>query len=60
MVSAFSTAAGGVASDLEDRAAGGRLEEAEPLAAQLVRMADELLREADGLSLETLRRQAPS
>ncbi len=58
MVSAFSTAAGGVASDLEDHAAGGRLEEAGPLASRLEKMAEELLREADGLSLETLRRQA--
>ena len=56
MVSAFSTAAGGVASDLEDHAASGRLEEAGPLAARLETMAEELLREATGLSLETLRR----
>ncbi len=55
---AFSTAAGDVASDLEDYAAQGRLEEARPLVAQLEGMARELLGLADGLSLETLRQQA--
>jgi CheY-like chemotaxis protein/HPt (histidine-containing phosphotransfer) domain-containing protein len=55
---AFSTAAGDVASDLEDHAAQGRLEEARPLVEQLEVMARELLRLADGLSLETLRQQA--
>jgi HPt (histidine-containing phosphotransfer) domain-containing protein len=55
---AFSTAAGDVASDLEDQAAQGRLEEARPLVEQLEVMARELLRLADGLSLETLQQQA--
>ncbi|HEV3261236.1 MAG TPA: PAS domain S-box protein [Gemmataceae bacterium] len=55
---AFSTVAGNVASDLEDHAAQGRLEEAQPLAEQLETMTRELLRLADGLSLETLRHQA--
>ena len=55
---AFSTAAGDVASDLEDQAAQGRLEEARPLVEQLEAMARELLGLADGLSLETLRHQA--
>jgi hypothetical protein len=55
MVSAFSTVAGGVASDLEDQAAQGRLEEARLLVGQLETMADELVRLAGGLSLETLR-----
>ena len=55
---AFSTAAGDVASDLEDHAAQGRLEEARPLVEQLETMAQELLRLAGGLSLETLRHQA--
>jgi len=54
---AFSTAAGDVASDLEDHAAQGRLEEARPLVEQLETMADELVRLASGLSLETLRQQ---
>jgi HPt (histidine-containing phosphotransfer) domain-containing protein len=48
MVAAFSTAAGGVASDLEDHAAAGRLEEARPLVARLETMAGELLRLVGG------------
>ena len=58
MLAAFSTVAGGVASDLEDHAAQGRLEEARPLVEQLEAMAQELMRLAGGLSLETLRHQA--
>jgi hypothetical protein len=57
MVAAFSTVAGGVASDVEDHAAQGQLEEARPLVGQLETMADELVRLASGLSLETLRQQ---
>src|SRR5258708_3445486 len=56
-MAAFSTVAGGVASDLEDHAAQGRLEEARPLVGQFETMADELVRLASGLSLETLRQQ---
>jgi CheY-like chemotaxis protein len=58
MVAAFSTAAGGVASDLEDQAAQCRLEEARPLVARLEAMAEGLLRLADGLSLDALRDRA--
>src|SRR4029077_2243495 len=58
LLSAFSTAAGDVASDLEDHASQGRLDEARPLVEQLEAMARELLELAGGLSLETLRRQA--
>ncbi len=54
----FSTVAGAVASDLEDHAALGHLEEARPLVERLETMADELMRLAGGLSLETLRQQA--
>ena len=54
---AFSTLAGNVASDLEDHAAQGRLEQARPLVEQLQVMTHELMRLAGGLSLETLRRQ---
>jgi signal transduction histidine kinase/CheY-like chemotaxis protein len=57
MVAAFSTVAGGVASQLEDRAAQRQLEEAQPLVGQLETIAPELLRAVDGLSLETLRQQ---
>jgi two-component system, sensor histidine kinase and response regulator len=56
MVAAFSTVAGGVASDLEDHAAQGRLEDVRPIVHQLETMADELIRLAGGLSLETLRK----
>src|SRR6202011_6353051 len=55
---AFSMAAGEMASDLEDHAAQGRLEEARPLVEQLETMTQELLGLAGGLSLETLRQQA--
>ena len=57
MVAAFSTAAGGVASELEDYAAQDQLEQARPLVGQLSRLAQELMRAVDGLSLETLRRR---
>ncbi len=55
---AFSTVAGNVASDLEDHAAQGRLEEAQPLVEQLETMTQELMQLAGGLSLEALRQQA--
>jgi CheY-like chemotaxis protein len=56
-VAVFSTVAGDVASELEDRAAQGQLEEAQPLAARLEAMTEELMRLVDGLSLEALRAQ---
>jgi PAS domain S-box-containing protein len=55
MMGAFSTAAGAVASDLEDQADRGELEEAGPLVKRLVTMSEELLRQAEGLSIESLR-----
>jgi CheY-like chemotaxis protein len=58
MVAAFSTAAGGVASDLEDQAALGRLDEARQLVGRLEAMAREMMRLAGGLSLDTVRRLA--
>jgi HPt (histidine-containing phosphotransfer) domain-containing protein len=57
MMAAFSTVAGGVASDLEDHAAQGQLEEARPLVARLEMMAEELERLVGGLSLDALREQ---
>jgi hypothetical protein len=54
----FSTDAGNVASDLEDHAAGGQLEESQPLVERLEAITQELLRLVGGLSLESLRRQA--
>jgi HPt (histidine-containing phosphotransfer) domain-containing protein len=56
MVAAFSTVAGRVASDLEDLAAAGQLDEAQPLVNKLAAMSEELFQMADGLSLEMLRR----
>jgi CheY-like chemotaxis protein len=58
LLSAFSTVAGAVASDLEDQAAGGRLEECGRLVGQLEAMARELIERVDGLSIEALRDQA--
>jgi hypothetical protein len=58
LLSAFSTTAGDVALDLENQAAQGRLAEARPLVERLEEMAQELMRLAGGLSLETLRQQA--
>ncbi len=58
MVAAFSTVAGGVASDLEDQAARGQLDEAPALVERLETMAQELMHLAGGLSLHTLRQQA--
>jgi PAS domain S-box-containing protein len=54
---AFSTVAGNVASDLEDHAAQGQLEEAQPLVGRLETMTQELMRLVGGLSLETLRQE---
>jgi two-component system, sensor histidine kinase and response regulator len=57
-VAALSTVVGTVASDLEDQATRGQLEEARPLLGQLETMTEELLRVAAGLSIEALRQQA--
>jgi hypothetical protein len=57
MLAAFSTVAGGVASELEDHAARGQVQDARPLVGQLETMTEKLLREVGGLSLETLRQQ---
>jgi two-component system, sensor histidine kinase and response regulator len=57
MIAAFSTVAGGVASDLEEHAAQGQLEEARPLVEQLQTIAQELLRVAHDLSIDTVRSQ---
>jgi hypothetical protein len=52
---AFSTIAGTVASDLEDHAAQGHIEDAQPLVERLETMTQELMRLVGGLSLEALR-----
>jgi CheY-like chemotaxis protein len=58
LLAAFSTAAGDVASDLEDCAAQGRLDEARPVVERLESMVGELVRQVAGLSVETLRGRA--
>jgi CheY-like chemotaxis protein len=58
MVAAFSTAAAGVVSEIEDRAADGQLEEARPLVERLGAMTQELMQLVAGLSLEALQQQA--
>jgi hypothetical protein len=57
-VAAFSTVVGAVASDLEDQAERGQLEEAWPLVEQLEAIARELIEQVDDLSIEVLRDQA--
>jgi two-component system sensor histidine kinase/response regulator len=56
-VGTFSGAAGVVASDLEDRAASGQLDKCAPLMDQLEALADDLLRQVDGLTIESLLRE---
>jgi hypothetical protein len=58
LLSAFSTVAGAAASELEDQAAGGRLEDCRRLVDQLEAMARGLIEQVEGLSLEALRAQA--
>ena len=57
-LSAFSTAAGDRAADLEDLAARGLLQEALPVVEQLDRCATELARVTGGLTVEALRKLA--
>jgi HPt (histidine-containing phosphotransfer) domain-containing protein len=57
MLSAFSTAAGDQAADLEDLAARRLLPEALPIVEQLDRCATELAQLTGGLTIETLRKQ---
>jgi PAS domain S-box-containing protein len=58
MVAAFSSVAGELASELEDRAAQGQLEAARPLTERLAVLAQELLRQVGRLSFDALREQA--
>src|SRR5260370_38417154 len=58
MVAAFSSVAAAVASDLEDQAAGDRLEECRPLVEQVESIARELLDQVGVLSIEDLRHLA--
>ena len=54
----FSTAAGDRTGSLEELAAGTQLEKAAPILGQLETMAHELVKAADGITVEALRRQA--
>jgi len=58
LLSAFSTMAGNVASDLEDVTADGQLERAQPLVEQLETMTQDLMRQALDLTLQVLQDQA--
>jgi PAS domain S-box-containing protein len=58
MIAAFSTAAGGVSSDIEDHAARGELAETRPLVERLQAMAHELMELTPAITLDSLRRQA--
>jgi CheY-like chemotaxis protein len=57
-LAAFSTIAGTVASNLEDRAAAGQVEEYGPLVEQLETLSREIIQQLSGLSTENLRRLA--
>jgi two-component system sensor histidine kinase/response regulator len=54
LLSAFSTVAGNLAADLEDRAAAPQFDQARPLVEKLETMVQELTRQVDGVSLERL------
>jgi hypothetical protein len=56
--SVSSTVAGDQAADLEDLAARTQLADAAPIPEQLETMAQELVKAADGITVESLRRQA--
>ena len=56
-LSAFSTVAGDQAADMEDLAARAQLADAAPILEHLETMTHELLKAADGITVEALRRQ---
>jgi HPt (histidine-containing phosphotransfer) domain-containing protein len=58
MLSEFSTVAGDLAGSLEEMAAGTQLEKAALILPQLETMAQELVKQVDGITVEALRRQA--
>jgi DNA-binding response OmpR family regulator len=58
MLSEFSTAAGDLAGRLEELAAHTQLDNAAPLLEKLETMAQEVVKAADGITVEALRRQA--
>jgi two-component system, sensor histidine kinase and response regulator len=58
LLSAFSTLGGRLASDLEDLAACGQLDQARTLVDQVETIAQDLIRQVASLSIEALHRQA--
>ena len=58
MLSEFSTVAGDLAGSLEELAAGTQLDKAVPILEQLETIAQELVKQIDGMTVEALRRQA--
>ena len=58
MLSEFSAAAGDLAANLEDLAAGTQLDHAAPILEQLETTAHELVKQIDGITVEELRHQA--
>jgi PAS domain S-box-containing protein len=58
MLSEFSTAAGNLAGNLEELAAGTQLDKAAPILEQLEAIAQKLVTQIDGITVEALRRQA--
>ena len=60
MLSEFSAAAGDLAGNLEDLAAGTQLDQTAPIVEQLETAAHELVKQIDGITVEELRHQAES
>jgi HPt (histidine-containing phosphotransfer) domain-containing protein len=58
MLSEFSAAAGDLAGNLEELAAGSHLHGAAPILEKLEMMAPELVKQVDGITVEALRRRA--
>ena len=58
LLSAFSTPAGNVAAELEEKAAQGQIDQAPALVGRLETMTQRLLEQVDRLSLESLRHEA--
>jgi PAS domain S-box-containing protein len=58
MLSEFSAVAGDLAGSLEDLAASAQLEKAAPVLEQLETIAQELVKQIDGITVEALRQQA--
>jgi CheY-like chemotaxis protein/HPt (histidine-containing phosphotransfer) domain-containing protein len=58
MLSEFSTAAGDLAGNLEELAEGAQIEQASTILEQLDTMADELVKQVDGVTIAALRREA--